>query len=225
MQGSSLAAIQEGFQHAIRAVAGVSEALLLVSFSGHAVMSAEGKMMWAPEDADRKDMATHFPMSTLCRDLMEVHVDHVAQAKFHAPAAPNLFVVILADSCREAVTSSQIEPLRSETYGRRRRFRPSLYTIYACAPGGTAWDAVPNSVPGEHSHSHSPFMEQVVVQLRVDQRVPSFSDKVAFGLSQSTRRHQEVFHDCRGNFQGVTLHIPWRLRSGSGSSILTESRS
>lgn len=113
MQGSSLAAIQEGFQHAIRAVAGVSEALLLVSFSGHAVMSAEGKMMWAPEDADRKDMATHFPMSTLCRDLMEVHVDHVAQAKFHAPAAPNLFVVILADCCREAVTSSQIEPLRS----------------------------------------------------------------------------------------------------------------
>ena len=69
------------------------------------------------------------------------------------------------------------------------------------------------------------FMLHVVEQLRVDQRVPSFSDRVASGLSQSTSRHQEVFHDCRGNFQGVTLHIPWRLRSGSGSSILTESRS
>jgi len=218
VQGSSRAAMVEGFRQAVQELAGTKQGLLLVSFSGHAV-EMNSKMMWAPEDAKHGDIALHFDVASLCHDLMEFHMVDVSSGRFGAGAAKNLFVVILADCCREQVDSSHCDPFREGRRWRRRRDRPSLYIIYACGPGLKARDVAA-------SGQCSPFMQHVVEQLWVNQRLSCFADKVAANLNRTTDMYQEVWHrECCGDFQGVSLAIPLteaRLRSGSGSSMLTE---
>ena len=219
MHGSSRAAMVEGFRQAVQELAGTEKSLLLVSFSGHAV-EMNSKMMWAPEDAIHGDMAPHFDVASLCHDLMEVHMDDVALGRFGAcAAARNSFVVILADCCREQIESSHCDPFREGRRQRRPRDRSSLYIIYACGPGLKARDVAA-------SGQCSPFMQHVVEQLWVNQRLSCFADNVAANLSRTTDMYQEVWRrECCGNFQGVSLAIPLpegRLRSGSGSSMFTE---
>ncbi|CAK9028944.1 unnamed protein product [Durusdinium trenchii] len=214
IQGSSHGAIFEGFRRAVHLVSGTTNALLLVSFSGHAV-EINGKMMWAPEDAVRGDMNTHFNVASVCRDLMEVHLNDGAERFGAMQPAKSLFVVLLADCCREP-GGSHCEPFQEARHGRRRRDRPSLYIIYACGPGLLAADAAPDG-------SHSPFMHHVVEQIQSERRVSCFAAVVNEELKKTTNYRQEVWHpEGTGNFDGVTLSVPGRLRSGSGSSMLTE---
>ncbi|CAE7480425.1 unnamed protein product [Symbiodinium sp. CCMP2592] len=62
--GSTGADIDAGLRTAVQKVAGTTKALLVISYSGHAV-EVDGRMMWAPESANHDDMGTHFDASCL----------------------------------------------------------------------------------------------------------------------------------------------------------------
>lgn len=219
VRASTRADIDDGLRTAVQKVAGTTKALLMISYSGHAV-EVDSRMMWAPESANHDDMGTHFDASCLCRDLMEVHLpDGIARFGATEPAK-NLFAVLLADCCRDPSAGNHCDPLRSTLPQRRRGDRGGLYVIYSCGPGLRAYD--------EHSSGHSPFVHFVQEQLRLPQRVGVFADNVDAGLRRATGGKQWVWHlECggSGSFRSVslaTVAICGRARSGSVLSLLTE---
>ncbi|CAE7777783.1 unnamed protein product [Symbiodinium sp. CCMP2456] len=184
VRASTRADIDTGLRTAVQKVAGTTKALLMISYSGHAV-EVDGRMMWAPESANHDDMGTHFDASCLCRDLMEVHLDD-GIARFGATQpAKNLFAVLLADCCRHPSVGNHCDPLRSILSRRRRGDRGGLYVIYSCGPGLRADD--------ESSGGHSPFVQSVQEQLRLPQRVGVFADNVDAGLRRATGGRPAAF--------------------------------
>eukprot|EP00435_Cladocopium_sp_Y103_P052244 s2366_g16.t1 len=214
IHGETSADIRRGFCEALQIVAGTTDALLLVSFSGHAV-EENGQMLWAPEDADPQDLSSHVNMAILCRDLMQAHLDR-GMALFCPGMRParGLFYVLLADCCRLPPPSENAHcaPLpRGLAELQRPRHRPKMYLMYACGPGRSATDTSPSG--------HSPLMTQVKEQLPTTQPVPSFAQSVDAGLKTATDHRQELWrYEVSGPFESVSLAPPMeRLRSGSSS--------
>lgn len=211
--------MHDGFKEALRSLSGTKDALLVIIFDGHGT-TADGKMLWAPEDAVENNQNMHLDMSDLCSQIMDIHL---SEGLFHfgleAPIK-NLYVVILANCCRvqsEMVPSVEhCSPLSKLALFKGARNCANVCIIYSCDPGRTASDSLLTA--------NSPFLEQLLCHIEDLQGVHSLVTAVNDGLREVTRGYQRAWiRDICGNFEGVCLGPrPRRSSSSLLSSVSAE---